>query len=72
MNLETSICLRHASLYYIQILIQNHTISGWLANKSENEQGELLKMAKTKSIEMCKQHIVKERAVIRMTRERLK
>jgi len=42
---------RHASLYYhsdIHILKQNHTISGWLANKSENEQGKLLKMARTK------------------------
>ena len=53
----------HASLYYhsgIQILKQNNTISGWLANKSETEQGELLKMAKTKSIEMRKRHLDKE------------
>lgn len=65
---------RHASLYYhsgIQILKQNHTISGWLTTKSENEQGRLLKMARTKRVEMRKRHLDKERDVIRKTREKL-
>ena len=65
---------RHASLYYhsgIQILKQNHTISKWLAGKPENEQSTLLKMARTKSGEMRKRHVEKERHVIRKTRERL-
>ena len=65
---------RHASLYYhsgIQILKQNHTISKWLAGKPENEQSTLLKMARTKSGEMRKRHLEKERHVIRKTRERL-
>ena len=42
---------RHAPLYYhsgIQIVKQKHTISGWLANKSVNEQGKLLTIARTK------------------------
>lgn len=65
---------RHASLYYhsgIQILKQNQTISGWLASKPENEQASLLKMAKTKSVEMRKRHLEKERVIIRKTREKL-
>ena len=65
---------RHASMHFhsgIQMIKMNKTISGWLSQKTEEEQSKLLKIAHEQAFSLRKKHMENEKGVKRKIKEKL-